>query len=140
HPYCFDDLKQSSAIQQAQREVMLEMENNRLFQGGDLYWDGVIIKQIEDDAVSEWFLDNAGSGGTTDVVGAFLCGAQAVCAAYAKRWKSGTKTFDYEDKFGVSIESIYGIEKLRFGSGENDTDDYKDHGVVTGYFATSGLA
>jgi hypothetical protein len=29
---------------------------------------------------------------------------------------------------------------MRFGSGTADTDDYKDHGIVTGYFATAGLA
>jgi N4-gp56 family major capsid protein len=139
HPYAFADLKDNAEIKQAQREVMLEVENNRLFQGGDLLWDGCIISQIEDDAVSEWFLDNAGSGGTTDVVSMFLCGAQAVGAAYAKRWRTQTKEFDYGDKWGVAVDSIYGIEKLRFGTGENDTDDYKDHGVVTGYFATSGL-
>ena len=28
-----------------------------------------------------------------------------------------------------------GIEKMLFGSGSGDTDDLKDHGVVTGYFA-----
>jgi hypothetical protein len=28
-----------------------------------------------------------------------------------------------------------GIQKLTFGSTANDTDDLKDHGVVTGYFA-----
>lgn len=139
HPYAFDDLKNNAEIKQAQREVSLEMENNRLFQGGDLLWDGIIVKQIEDDAASEWFLDNAGASGTTDVVAGFLCGAQALGAAYAKRWKTFEKTFDYGDKHGVAIEAIYGIEKLRFGSGENDTDDPKDHGVVTVYSATSGL-
>jgi hypothetical protein len=28
-----------------------------------------------------------------------------------------------------------GIEKMTFGSGSGDTDDLKDHGMVTGYFA-----
>lgn len=28
-----------------------------------------------------------------------------------------------------------GFEKMIFGSGSGDTDDTKDHGVVTGYFA-----
>jgi N4-gp56 family major capsid protein len=138
HPYAFDDLKNNAAIQQAQREVNLELENNRLFQGGDLLWDGCIITQIEDDAVSEWLLDSAGSGGA-DVVAGFLCGAQAIGTAYARRWKTREKPFDYGDKHGIAIDAIYGIEKLRFGSGENDADDYKDHGVVSLYFATSGL-
>src|SRR5690606_3619091 len=36
HPLAFRDLKADTALRQAQREVSLEMENNRLFKGGDL--------------------------------------------------------------------------------------------------------
>ena len=47
-PRLFRDLKTetSSPIVQAQREVSIELENDRLFQGGDLLWDGVIIKEV----------------------------------------------------------------------------------------------
>ena len=138
HPYSYNDLKGDPAIIQAQREVSLRMENERLFQGGDLYWDGVIIKQIEQ-AVTEWSLGAVGAS-SANVYQSFLCGAQAVGVAYAKRWKSISETFDYGDKVGVAIDSIYGIEKMKFGSGIDDTDNPKDHGVVTGYFASAGLA
>ena len=81
---------------------------------------------------------NVGDGATTEVGCAFLCGAQAVGAAYAKRWKSTTEDFDYGDKHGVAISSIYGIGKMQFGTRRSsDTGDLKDHGVVTGYFATT---
>jgi len=135
HPLAFRDLKKNAAIVQAQREVMLEMENNRLFQGGDLYWDGVIVKEITD-MYDTLTIAGVGNGGST-VVPAFLVGAQAIGVAYAKRWKSAEQTFDYGDKRGVAIESIYGVQKMKFGSGAADTDDPKDHGVVTGYFASS---
>jgi hypothetical protein len=139
-PRCFRDLKAeaSSPLIQAQREVTLEMENNRLFQGGDMLWDGVIIKEVH-----EMFSElgtpfaNLGDAGTVEIGCAFLCGAQAVAAAYARRWKSTTEEFDYGDKHGVEISSIYGIGKMQFGSGSADRDDLKDQGVVTGYFATS---
>jgi N4-gp56 family major capsid protein len=138
-PRAFRDLKNesSSPIIQAQRESVKEMENNRLFQGGDLLWDGVIIKEVHQmyDELATPFT-NLGDGGTVEVACAFLCGAQAVGAAYAKRWTSKEETFDYGDKRGVAIESIYGIKKMQFGSGSTDTADLKDHGVVTGYFAT----
>jgi len=49
-----------------------------------------------------------------------------------------TENFDYEDKKGVAIEGIYGVRKIIFGSGAGDTDDTKDHGCVTGFFATTG--
>lgn len=139
-PRAFRDLKNesNSPIVAAQRESVKEMENNRLFQGGDLLWDGVIIKeihQIYDEALAPF--TNVGDGATTEVAPCFLCGAQAVGAAYAKRWTSKEETFDYGDKRGVATESIYGIEKMRFGSGSTDTADWKQHGLVTGYFATT---
>ncbi len=139
-PRCFRDLKaeSSSPIIQAQREVRLEMENNRLFKGGDLLWDGVIIKEIHEmyDELATPFA-NLGDAGTVEIGCAFLCGAQAIGAAYAKRWTSREETFDYGDKRGVAIEAIYGIKKMQFGSGTTDTADLKDHGVITGYFATT---
>lgn len=134
HPLAFRDLAQSSAIQQAQREVKLEMENNRLFKGGDLLWNGMIIK--EDYDLYDYSTLTA-LGDTSTVVPAFLCGAQAVGTAYAKRWTSKEQTFDYGDKRGVAIEAIYGVDKIRFGTGTTDTTTPKDHGVVTGFFASS---
>lgn len=138
-PRVFRDLlaESSSPIVAAQRESVKEMENNRLFQGGDLLWNGMIIKEVHDmyDELKGPFED-LGDGASTDVGLAFLCGAQAVGTAYAKRWRSREETFDYGDKKGVAIDSIYGIEKMRFGTGSGDTDDTKDHGVVTGFFAT----
>ena len=134
HPLAFRDLKKDAALRQAQREVSLEMENNRLFKGGDLLWNGVIIKEDHD------FYDFAtltGLGDSSTVVPAVLTGAQAVGAAYARRWRSKTEEFDYGDKHGVEISAIYGIGKMVFGSGEGDRDDLKDHGIITGFFASS---
>jgi N4-gp56 family major capsid protein len=139
HPLGFRDLRGDTAIQQAQREVNLEMENNRLFKGGDLLWNGVIIKEAHD-LYSYSTLTGLGDGGTTTVVPAYLCGAQAVGVAYGRRWRSETELFDYKDKHGVEISAIYGIGKIVFGAGAGDRDDLKDHGVVTGFFASSTAA
>jgi N4-gp56 family major capsid protein len=138
HPYAFNDLKSNSVMMQSQRDVQLQMENERLFEGGDLYWDGVIVKQIEE-AVTEWNLGLDGNN-SARVVSCYLCGAQAVGVAYARRWRSKTEEFDYGDKYGVETSAIYGVEKLRFETGNADSGDYKDHGVVSGFFATAGLA
>ena len=62
-------------------------------------------------------------------------GAQALGMAWGMRPKTIADKFDYEREYGVSIQQYYEIDKLRFGSGSNDTDDLKDHGVLTGYFA-----
>ncbi len=126
----FRDLRENTAIQQAQREVSLSSENSRLFKGGDILWDNVIVKEIEDIAV----LSGVGAVGI-DVAPAYLCGAQALGYGVAERWKSAEETFDYGRKKGCAIMEMGGIEKLTFGSGSGDTDDLKDHGVVTGFFA-----
>lgn len=126
-PRTFRDLKTNTTITQAQREVSLEMENNRLFQGGDLVWDGMIIHEVDDIRPI--------SNGTIDCEPVYLCGAQAMVHGLARRYSTKTKTFDYGDKYGVAIECIDGIFKTRFGTGSGDTDDTVDHGVVTGYFA-----
>lgn len=131
HPLCFRDLKSDSTITQAQREVGLSKQNNKLFQGGDLEWDGMIIHEVDDMDT----LSGVGAAGI-DVGGVFLCGAQALGLGIAKRWQSRTKNeSDYGNEDGVGIVSIDGLDKMTFGSGSADTDDLKDHGVVTGYFA-----
>lgn len=126
----FRDLKTNATITQAQREVTLSSQNNRLFQGGDIEWDGMIIREIPELPIYSGV--GASNGNVSPV---YLCGAQALGAGFAKRWTSVTDERDYGDKVGVGIRAIYGINKLTFGSGSGDTDDLKDHGVVTGYFA-----
>lgn len=137
HPLAFRDLRGDSTITAAQREVSLEMENNRLFKGGDLLWNGVIIKEAHD--LYDYSTLTA-LGDSSTAVPAFLCGAQSIGVAYARRWRSKTETFDYGDKHGVETSSIYGVGKMVFGSGAGDRDDLKDHGVVTGFFASSTAA
>lgn len=126
----FRDLSINTTMVQAQREVRLEAQNTKLFEGGDLIWNGVIIKETPD--LDQFITTNTNSIACGPAI---LCGAQAVGAAYAKRWTTSTKTFDYGDKFGVATEAIYGIKKLEFGTGSADTTTLKDNGVVTGWFA-----
>lgn len=127
----FRDLKADTTITNAQRDVSLRMQNEKLFQGGDIEWDGIIFKEVEDIAV----LSGVGAG-AIDVAPVYLCGAQAVGYGVAQRWQSAEETFDYGRKKGVAIMEMGGFDKLTFGSGAGDTDDLKDHGVVTGFFAS----
>lgn len=127
----FRDLKADSTITAAQRDVSLRMQNEKLFKGGDIEWDGIIFKEIEDIAV----LSGVGAGGI-DVAPVYLCGAQAVGYGIAQRWKSEEELFDYKRKKGCAIMEMGGFSKLTFGSGSTDTADLKDNGVVTGFFAS----
>ena len=129
------DLKADTTIAQANREAWQRGKDNPLFTGGDLVYDGVIIKEIPDIA------SLGGVGATSATVSpAFLCGAQAIGLGWAKKTTSKSEEFDYGDKVGVAIEEIRGIEKIVFGSGAGDTDDLKDHGIVTGYFGAAADA
>jgi N4-gp56 family major capsid protein len=135
NPEAFRDLRES-IDDNILANTAIQAEGAKLFEGGDLLWNGCIVKEVDDMPI----YPNLGAGGTTEVTPVYLCGAQALCAAYAARWRSKTEVFDYGDKYGVAIDGIYNIEKVLFGSGASDTDDLKDHGVVTGFFATTGAA
>lgn len=118
----FRDLKESSAMQQAMRDGMARGLDNGIFNGGDLYWDGVIIKEVPEIGV----LSSVGNG-SINVAATFLCGAQALGLAWAQRTQSKTQMFDYDAEYGVAIEEIRGCEKLSFNSVQ--------HGVLTCYVA-----
>jgi len=126
----FRDLKADATITAAQRDVSIRMQNEKLFKGGDIEWDGMIFKEIEDIPV----ISGAGASGI-DVAPVFFCGAQALGYGIAERWKSAEELFDYGRKKGCAIMEMGGIEKMTFGSGSTDTADLKDHGIVTGFFA-----
>lgn len=132
NPNAFKNLKDSMAATLA--TTMVEAQGLKLFEGGDLYWGGAIVKEVDDIPV----YSNIGNGGTAEVTPVYLCGAQALGIAWGRRWSTRTKEFDYGDKYGVAIDGIYAVSKLRYGTGTGDTDDYKDNGVVTGFFATTG--
>lgn len=127
----FRDLKTHATITQAQREVTLAEQNRRLFTAaGDIQWDNLLIREVPDLPI----YSGVGNGGN-NVSPVYLLGAQALALAVCRRVKTVTKEFDYGDKYGVAIDQIDGIRKMIFGSGTGDTDDLKDHGVLTGYFS-----
>jgi N4-gp56 family major capsid protein len=129
-PRAFRDFSQNSTVVQANREARNRGVDNPLFTGGALVWDGVIVREIPEISV----LSGVGAG-AIDVEPGYLCGAQALAVAWAQRTKTKTDVRDYGFINGVAVSEIRGVEKLTFGSGAGDTDDKKDHGVVTGFFA-----
>jgi N4-gp56 family major capsid protein len=129
-PRAFRDFSQNSTVTQANRDARTRGIDNPLFTGGSLLWDGVIVREIPEIAA----LTGVGAG-SIDVDPCYLVGAQALGIGWAQRTKSTTNTRDYGFLHGVGVSEIRGIEKMTFGSGAGDTDDYKDHGVCTGFFA-----
>ena len=135
NPHAFKNLRDSIDTE-VLASTVVQAQAAKLFEGGDIFWNGCIVKEVDDLPIYA----NLGASATTEVTPVYLCGAQALGYALGKRWQTKTKEFDYGDKFGVAIEGILGINKLRFGTGTGDTDDTKDHGVVSGFFATTGAA
>lgn len=134
NPYAFKNLR-DSIDNEILAQTVVEMQASKLFEGGDIMWNGVIVKETDNIPI----YGDLGTG-SAEVTPVYLCGAQALAIAYAKRWKTVTEEFDYGDKYGVAIDGIYGVRKIIFGTGTGDTDDLKDNGVVTGFFATTGAA
>jgi N4-gp56 family major capsid protein len=135
HPAAFQDLR-NSIDTEVLALTKIEHEAAKLFEGGDIFWNGCIVKEI--DNLPVWL--NLGASATTEVTPVYLCGAQALVTAYAKHWRTVTEVFDYGDKHGVAVEAIIGVRKTLFGTGSGDTDDLKDYGVVSGFFATTAAA
>jgi hypothetical protein len=142
NPMSFRDLRNDTTIQQAQRDALARGENNPLFTGGDIIWDGMIIREIPEmglpfsaSATSVGqvggILADVGAGGTVDVGFNFICGAQAVGVGWARRTRSTTDVRDYGFRNGVGIAEMRGIEKLMFGTGTNDFDTPVQNGVFT---------
>lgn len=132
-PHAFKNLRDSLDTE-VLAQTVVEMQASKLFEGGDIMWNGCIVKECDNIPI----YINLGASATTEVTPVYLCGAQALAIAYAKRFRTIVEKFDYEDKYGVAIDGIYGVRKIIFGSGSSDTADLKDHGVVSGFFATTG--
>lgn len=129
------DLAANSTFLAANREARNRGMDNPLFSGADYVWENVFIYEMED-------IPSLGAVGAASAVvrPCYLCGAQALGIAWAMRPQTVEEEFDYGRSIGIAIKQWYKVEKLRFGSGTSDTSDYKDHGVVTGYFAAAADA
>lgn len=143
NPLSFRDLSQDPVMIQANRDARVRgVDTNPLFTGGSLVWDGVIIREIPEMGLTvngaTGYIDQtggiiagAGTGGI-NVGFNFLCGAQALGAAWAQRLRSTTDVRDYGFRHGVGVQEIRGIEKLQFGtSTTSDTGNLIQNSVVT---------
>jgi hypothetical protein len=120
----FRDLKIDLA--QTLRDAQERGDGNPLFKDGDLMYDGVIIRKIQEIAATGTV--GASSARLEPI---YLCGAQALGVAWAQRTKSNTETRDYGFVNGVEIREMLGVSKLLFNS--------KQHGVATGYVAALAI-
>lgn len=103
------------------------LEDNPLFQGGDLLVRGVIIREENEIPVY------AGVGASSsDVEPAYLAGAGAIAIAWGQMPQSKTRLVDYDFRKGVGIEELLGVKKIHEAGVQRS--------VVTGYVSASADA
>lgn len=87
---------------------------NPLYRGGDLVYDGVIIREITE--INELAaLGSTGLGGAGTVDRAFMCGAQAITYAWAQRTRTTLrKEDDYGYQYGVGFNELRGVSKVHW--------------------------
>lgn len=122
-----EDNPTSNLLTLANRDARVRGEDNPLFTGDSLVWDGLIIRELPE--------ITAITTSTVNIEPVYLCGAQAIGMAWAQRTKSTLQNTDYDFLHGVGVQEIRGIEKLRFGTGATDLLVPKDNGIMTGFFA-----
>lgn len=110
-PEAFADLKADSEIQLNYRHAAeLGFTKNPLFQSGDLYLDGIIIRRID----TLGLVGNVGAS-SASVARSFLCGQNAVTVAYGQDPTPVNNMIDYGANRGVGLEEIRGVKKTSFG-------------------------
>lgn len=145
--YGFRDLRNDTTLQAFHQNALPRNRDNPMFSGGDLLWDGVIIKEVPD---IDKFIDSSGSGLWDGVWGAnatgdslatsgastsrvgvgFFVGAQALGfgigrpAGFKRR-----KEDDYEHLSGVGITAKHDIKKLFYNN--------KQHGMLTNFHSAA---
>lgn len=99
--------------QQARAREGKGMDENPLFQGGDLICRGMILRQIpEMSTLLPTFYVTAGAGGIRTAP-AFFCGQSAAALVYAKMpHHTFRNETDYQLYRGTGISMIYGIGKI----------------------------
>jgi hypothetical protein len=132
----FRDLSNDSAMLSANRDARARgTSDHPIFQGGALQYDGVVIVEVPE---IDTLIFTNGNGVPTPVGPVFLCGAQALGVAMAKRPRTTTDVRDYGFVQGCGIQMMHKIGKIEFdASAANDGSEKCDNGVVTGWFATA---
>jgi N4-gp56 family major capsid protein len=100
--------------------------SNPYFKGGDLEWNGVIIKKVPELPI----LTGVGAS-SADVAPGYLCGAQAMTISWGQDpISTSRKDDDYGFIKGVGTEELRGIDKTFFKS-TTDVGPGQQHGMVS---------
>lgn len=128
----FRDLQQDPTIINANTQARPRegsgLDENPLFQDGDLIYGGVIVREIPEMTTRlPTFYTTAGAG-AGQIAPAFLCGQGSMAWAWGRMPRpTFLKEDDYQFYRGVGIEMAYGLKKIAKLTGAN----YKEWGTFT---------
>ena len=109
------------------------MDDNPLFQDGDLLWDGMIIREIPE--MDDLCTVTGAGADSIDVAPVFFCGQMAATVAWAKMPNPTRRDeTDYGFVKGVGIEMCYGIAKI--AKALPGSSSLVDWGMATMYVAS----
>lgn len=111
----FDMKERDAAWQQANREAQKMGDSNPIFSGATGVWNQTVIQVHERIALATTWGSGSNLNGST---GLFM-GVSAGAIAYAKERIWNEKTFDFSNKVGFCIGSVYGTTKSVFNSADN---------------------
>lgn len=120
-PFQARDLRNDPKWLEAQKHANVRGEKNPIFSGAMGIYDGVVIHEHNR-------VPRTDTGASSGKVGhALFLGAQALVFAEgnAPRWVE--KKFDYDNKWGVAIGRMFGLQKAQF---KFDGTNYTDFGVI----------
>ena len=114
-------------------------KSNIIFQDGDLEYDGIIIRKVPEISsmvTDVWTSLTTAGASSTRVEPVFMCGQQAMVAAYGQMMKP---TFRKEDDYGfikgVGVECAYGVSKMF--KKPQDGSKLVQWGVATGFVSAA---
>lgn len=145
--YSFRDLR-ADLDTRHQNAMPRDVEKNPLWTGGDLVYDGVIIKEvpeidtfIDGDGSGEWYDGAWGANATGDSLATggasssrvgvgFFCGAQSVAFGIGRMAEFRRRAEDdYGHQFGVGVTMKHDIKKIFYNN--------KQHGMITSFHSAS---
>jgi hypothetical protein len=142
----FKDLQGDPPMVQANRDARSResnpVNNNPIFTGGALQYDGIIYKNIPE--ITQRLLLKGAGGGAVDVEPFFLCGQAAMAYATGQMPRpTQLEDGDYDFVTGLGIEAQYGVGKIakapQLAAGAT-AGDLVDWGMVTGFVAAPPTA
>lgn len=120
HPEVIYDMFRDSEFQQVLREAEVRGKDNPLFMQGDLFYNGVLIRAVDelrDAETSDW-----GSGSDQPGSTSLFVGSQALVIGEHNQPKLVLEDFDYKNKQGAAIGNIWGLQKSKYNG--------EDFGVI----------